>query len=131
MASNRRAICGCSELPHQGPLQQLCLHGLVPSQRQLVIRPDDRALHQCRLRFDLIFGTSTGSIIGAMLSLGKSVKEITDTYTNNVTKVMQASSASDKSRALTALSDKVFGDTRFEQVKTNIGIVELVLQGRR
>jgi patatin-like phospholipase/acyl hydrolase len=74
-------------------------------------------------RFDLIFGTSTGSIIGAMLSLGKSVKEITDTYTNNVTKVMQASSASDKSHALTALSDKVFGDARFETVKTNVGIV--------
>jgi patatin-like phospholipase/acyl hydrolase len=32
-------------------------------------------------RFDLIFGTSTGSIIGAMLSLGKSVKEIIDIYT--------------------------------------------------
>jgi predicted acylesterase/phospholipase RssA len=74
-------------------------------------------------RFDLIFGTSTGSIIGAMLSLGKSVKEITDTYTNNVTKVMQAISASDKSHALAALSDKVFGDARFETVKTNVGIV--------
>ena len=74
-------------------------------------------------RFDLIFGTSTGSIIGAMISLGKSVKEITDTYTNNVTKVMQASSASDKSDALTALSDKVFGDASFETVKTNVGIV--------
>lgn len=74
-------------------------------------------------RFDLIFGTSTGSIIGAMLSLGKSVKEITDIYTNNVTKVVQASSASAKSHALTALSDKVFGDARFEMVKTNVGIV--------
>src|SRR5688500_17404535 len=72
-------------------------------------------------RFDLIFATSTGAIIAAMLALGKSAKEITATYTQNVTKVMQARSASDKSRALTALSEKVFGDAKFETVKTNIG----------
>lgn len=83
------------------------------------------ALIGCPLheRFDLIFGTSTGAIIGAMLSIGRSVKEITDTYKNSVTKVMQASSASDKSHALTALSDKVFGNAKFDSVKTNIGIV--------
>lgn len=74
-------------------------------------------------RFDLIFGTSTGAIIAAMLALGKSVKEITETYTENVTKVMQAKSASDKSHALTALSEMVFGDAKFETVKTGIGIV--------
>src|SRR5258706_4758550 len=74
-------------------------------------------------RFDLIFGTSTGAIIAAMLALGKSVKEITATYTQNVTKVMKAKSASDKSLALTALSEEVFGAAKFETVKTNIGIV--------
>lgn len=67
-------------------------------------------------RFDLIFGTSTGAIITAMLALGKSVKEITETYTKNVTKVMQAKSASDKSHALTALSEQVFGAAKFEEV---------------
>lgn len=40
------------------------------------------AMIGCRLheRFDLIFGTSTGSIITAMLALGKSVPEIIALY---------------------------------------------------
>ena len=74
-------------------------------------------------RFDLIYGTSTGAIIAAMLSLGKSVKEIQEVYTTHVPTVMKESAAVDKSRALTVLSEKVFGGARFEDVKTNIGIV--------
>ena len=35
-------------------------------------------------RFDLIFGTSTGAIIAALLALGKSVKEIGDLYEKHV-----------------------------------------------
>jgi len=78
------------------------------------------ALHE---RFDLIYGTSTGAIIAAMLSLGKSVKEIQGVYTTHVPTVMKESSAADKSRALTTLSEEVFGAAKFEEVKTNIGIV--------
>lgn len=74
-------------------------------------------------RFDLIFGTSTGAIIGAMLALGKSVEEITALYTEHVPTVMKAKSASDKSRALLVLSEKIFAAAKFEDVKTNIGIV--------
>lgn len=74
-------------------------------------------------RFDLIFGTSTGAIIAAMLSLGKNVEEILAIYTEHVPTVMKKSSASEKSLALTALSEEVFGDAEFEAVKTNIGIV--------
>ncbi len=74
-------------------------------------------------RFDLIYGTSTGAIIAAMLSLGKSVNEIQEVYTTHVPTVMKESAAVDKSRALTVLSEKVFEDARFEDVKTNIGIV--------
>ena len=74
-------------------------------------------------RFDLIFGTSTGAIIAAMLSLGKSVKEITEVYTKNVPTVMKEKSASGKSNALTALSEKVFKQAKFDEVKTNVGIV--------
>jgi len=83
------------------------------------------ALISCPIheRFDLIFGTSTGSIIGAMLALGKSVREITDAYTQHVPTVMKPMSASKRSNALMALSEQVFGDAGFEDVRTNVGIV--------
>ncbi len=77
-------------------------------------------IHQ---RFDLIFGTSTGAIIASMLCLGKSVKEITGIYSDNVPKVMQAKSPDHKSAELASLAKEVFGDTAFTEVKTNIGVV--------
>lgn len=83
------------------------------------------ALIKCPIheRFDLIFGTSTGAIIAAMLALGRSVKEIRDVYTEHLPTVMKKVKASEKSKALTALSEIVFADAKFEDVKTNIGIV--------
>jgi patatin-like phospholipase/acyl hydrolase len=39
-------------------------------------------------RFDLIFGTSTGAIIAALLGLGKTVKEISELYEKHVPTVM-------------------------------------------
>jgi patatin-like phospholipase/acyl hydrolase len=84
-----------------------------------------QALIGCPLheRFDLIFGTSTGSIIGTLLALGKSVEDITKIYSDHVPTVMKERTASGKSSALTKLSETVFGDAKFEEVKTNIGIV--------
>ena len=79
----------------------------------------------CRLheRFDLIFGTSTGSIIGALLALGRSVEEIHELYKRHVPTVMQRKSAQDKSSALAELARDVFGEEKFGQMKTAIGIV--------
>jgi predicted acylesterase/phospholipase RssA len=74
-------------------------------------------------KFDLVFGTSTGAIIAALICLGKSVDEIHDLYKDHVPKVMQAKSASDKSAALAALGKEVFGELKFDAVKTAIGIV--------
>ena len=51
-------------------------------------------------RFDLIFGTSTGAIIAALLGLGKSVKEISELYEKHVPAVMKKKSAYEKSTAL-------------------------------
>lgn len=50
------------------------------------------ALVGCRLceKFDLIYGTSTGSIIAALLGLGKSVDEIESLYRKHVVTVMAA-----------------------------------------
>jgi uncharacterized protein len=83
------------------------------------------ALVKCPLhkRFDLIFGTSTGAIIAALIALGYQVDEIHDLYKRYVPKVMKAKSARDKSSALSELARAVFGKSTFENVKTGVGIV--------
>jgi patatin-like phospholipase/acyl hydrolase len=82
-------------------------------------------LLDCRLykRFDLIFGTSTGSIIAALLALGYSVDDIHELYERHVPTVMRIKKASGKSAALKRLGDEVFGERTFEAVKTAVGIV--------
>lgn len=74
-------------------------------------------------RFDLIFGTSTGSIIAAMLALGKSVPEVIALYQDHVPTVMKSKDADGRSEALAELSKTVFGDAMFTDVKTSVGIV--------
>ncbi|MBS0150879.1 MAG: patatin-like phospholipase family protein [Nitrospira sp.] len=74
-------------------------------------------------KFDLIFGTSTGAIIAALLALGRSVKEISVHYEKHVPTVMQAKSRRKKSLALAKLGDEIFKEDTFEKMKTGVGIV--------
>lgn len=74
-------------------------------------------------RFDLIFGTSTGAIIAALLALGFQVDDIHDLYKKHVPAVMAKRRPSAKTKALAALAKTVFGDQTFEDVKTRVGIV--------
>jgi patatin-like phospholipase/acyl hydrolase len=80
----------------------------------------DCGIHE---RFDLIFGTSTGSIIGTMLALGKSIPEITKLYQEHVPTVMKNNSAGGRSAALAKLATEIYGDAMFTDVKTNVGVV--------
>lgn len=73
--------------------------------------------------FDLIFGTSTGSIIAALLSIGKSVEEIRGLYSEHVPTIMRAKNAARRSARLREVGELVLGDTGFDAVKTGLGIV--------
>lgn len=83
------------------------------------------ALIGCPLwqRFDLIFGTSTGSIIGALLALGLQVEEIHELYKKHVPTVMRKKTSSERTAALAKLANEVFGDRTFSEMKTGVGIV--------
>lgn len=73
--------------------------------------------------FDLIFGTSTGSIIAALLALGYRTDEVYELYDKHVVKIMKRVLPWDKSAALAELADEVFEHKRFDAFKTDMGIV--------
>ena len=74
-------------------------------------------------RFDLVFGTSTGAIIGAMIALGYEIDEIHTIYKKYVPDLMKIKSAAGKSDTLQKLAVKAFGDKKFDAVKTGVGII--------
>lgn len=77
-------------------------------------------IHEC---FDLIFGTSTGSIIGTLLAQGKSIEEIHQLYKDQVPMVMSCKKPAQKSAALENLANDIFQDSKFDDMKTGIGVV--------
>lgn len=79
-----------------------------------------RPLCEC---FDLIFGTSTGAIIAALLALGYRVDEIHTLYRKHVPTIMRKRTRRAKSGALKHLAETVFQQRSFADVKTGIGIV--------
>lgn len=74
-------------------------------------------------RFDLVFGTSTGAIIAALVALGHSVDEIHALYREHVPAVMGCRTAGSRSAALAKLAREVFGDRTFMDIRTGVGIV--------
>lgn len=90
--------------------------GVLKEIEGLVKKP----LHQC---FDLVFGTSTGAIIAALIALGRSVDEIHDLYRKHVPTVMRERNRAGRSAALKTLASTVFGDATFNEVRTRVGIV--------
>ena len=74
-------------------------------------------------RFDLVFGTSTGAIIAALLALGQSVEDIHDVYKRYLPSIMRCRTAKRRSEALARLTSFVFGSRTFSDVRTGVGIV--------
>src|ERR1700730_16915430 len=69
-------------------------------------------------RFDLVFGTSTGAIIAALIALGYEVGQIHALYREHVPTVMSKTTSRERSRALAALAQQVFGAAMFGDMKT-------------
>ena len=74
-------------------------------------------------KFDLIFGTSTGAIIASLLALGMPAREIHTLYKEHVPKIMGVHFKGSRTAALEKLAKEVYGDLRFDAVKTGVGIV--------
>ena len=91
----------------------------------LGILKEMEALVECPLyeKFPLIFGTSTGAIIAALLALGRNVDETHALYREHVPAIMRRTSRSEKTQALIRVADSVFKDLDFSAFKTDIGIV--------
>lgn len=75
--------------------------------------------------FGLIFGTSTGSIIAALIALGYEIPKIEELYLTLIPNIMNKSSKSGRSEVLKEEADKIFGSLKFDAFKTNVGIVAL------
>lgn len=73
--------------------------------------------------FDIIFGTSTGSIVATLLATGKTVKEIHALYCEHVPRIMQAKNADERTRRLREVGKIAFGSDGFDAVLTGLGIV--------
>ncbi|WP_338884800.1 patatin-like phospholipase family protein [Aeromonas hydrophila] len=74
-------------------------------------------------RFDLVFGTSTGAIIAALIALGYEVDQIHSLYLAHVPRIMSSRSAAARTAALQDLAKEIFKDKTFEDVLTGVGIV--------
>lgn len=74
-------------------------------------------------KFNLIFGTSTGAIIAALIALGRSIDAIHELYKNNLPNVMRPYSKAKKTNELEKLANEIFGNAKFHDVKTGLGIV--------
>jgi patatin-like phospholipase/acyl hydrolase len=79
-----------------------------------------RPIHET---FDIIFGTSTGSIIAALLATGKTVEEVHALYCEHIPKIMQVKRRAERTRRLREVGEAVFGDDGFDTVLTGLGIV--------
>jgi predicted acylesterase/phospholipase RssA len=73
--------------------------------------------------FHLIFGTSTGSIIAALIALGYKIDEIEKLYFTTIPAIMRRWLSRGRTQALKAEAERLFGSKDFTAFKVPIGIV--------
>ena len=79
---------------------------------------------RCSDLFDLVYGTSVGSIIAALIATGHSAKSIRDLFLQEIPGIMRHWTAKGRSRALRAVVRRIFGDQGFDGLDTpQLGIV--------
>jgi len=81
--------------------------------------------------FNLIYGTSTGSIIAALIALGTEINEIEKLYLKHIPTIMNGSNKKEKSKLLKSISDSIFKNKKFDAFKVDIGIVSLNYDDQR
>lgn len=122
----RRVSTLTTEHPKDGKFRILSLDGGgAKGFYTLGVLREIEALLKCPLykHFDLVFGTSTGAIIAALIALGYEVEEIHHLYKKYVPAIMKRWFPTTRTWALEKLTKEVFGEKKFTDVKTGIGII--------
>lgn len=81
--------------------------------------------------FDLIYGTSTGAIIGSLLALGKDISEVEEIYFKHIPEIMKHKCRDDRSAALRLAAKEIFGELDFSNFKTHVGLVATNYESER
>ena len=74
-------------------------------------------------RFELVYGTSTGAIIGSMVALGDDVETIWNRYRRLAPAVMRPRFARRRSARLRSLASDIYQERKFDAFQTRVGIV--------
>ncbi len=98
--------------------------GLLSEIERILPRP----LHET---FDMIYGTSTGSVIGSMIALGENISTIRKRYFAIVPHVMSRRLPRHRTAALEEWGRKIYEGAKFESFVTNVGIVATHLEFNR
>jgi len=73
--------------------------------------------------FNLIYGTSTGSIIASLIALGYGMEDIEGIYFNLIPKIMSAKGRKRRTAQLKCELENMLGEKRFNAFKTDVAIV--------
>jgi uncharacterized protein len=73
--------------------------------------------------FDMIYGTSTGAIIGAFLGLGYKIEDIFSEYKLVIPRAFSPNNSKARSKALIEEAARIFENKKFDQFKIPVGFV--------